>query len=192
MIAALAGGVGGAKLAQGFAQILSPADFAVVVNTGDDFSHLGLHICPDPDTVMYTLAGVADRERGWGRSGETWHFMESLKRLGGESWFALGDRDLAVHIERTRRLKAGETLSAVTQDLSRSLGVAHEIAPMSDDAVRTCIVTSEGTLSFQDYFVRQHCEPKVLNVVYEGARSARPSAGFARLMQSPVLEAIVI
>ena len=192
MILAFAGGVGGAKLSQGLAQILAPTDFAVVVNTGDDFGHLGLHISPDPDTVMYTLAGVADRERGWGRAGETWHFMESLKQLGGESWFALGDSDLAVHIERTRRLKAGESLSAITQALSESLGVTHEIAPMSDDPVRTRIVTSDGTLSFQDYFVRRRCEPKVHNVVYEGAESARPSAGFARLMQSSALEAIVI
>jgi LPPG:FO 2-phospho-L-lactate transferase len=192
MIAALAGGVGGAKLAQGFAQILSPADFSVLVNTGDDFMHLGLYISPDPDTVMYTLAGLAERERGWGRTGETWHFMESLKQLGGESWFALGDSDLAVHIERTRRLKAGETLSAVIRGLSQSLGVTHEIAPMSDDAVRTRIVTDEGMLSFQDYFVRLRCEPEVRNIVYEGAEKAHPSAGFARLMHSPALEGIVI
>jgi LPPG:FO 2-phospho-L-lactate transferase len=192
MILALAGGVGGARLAHGLAGILSPDDLVVIVNTGDDFEHFGLHISPDPDTVMYTLAGLADPERGWGRADETWHFMNALKELGGETWFTLGDKDLATHIERTRRLKVGQTLSAVMRDLSRSLGVAHVIAPMTDDAVRTKVITDNGPLGFQDYFVRLRCEPAVRSLEFEGAEHAKPSATFEQRMRAPDLSGIVI
>jgi LPPG:FO 2-phospho-L-lactate transferase len=192
VIIALSGGVGGAKLALGLARVMPPEELVVIVNTGDDFEHFGLHISPDPDTVMYTLAGLADRERGWGRADETWHFMDALKALGGDTWFALGDKDLATHIERTRRLKSGESLSVVMRDLSRSLGVAHAIAPMSDDAVRTKIVTRDGPLAFQDYFVRLRCEPPVRAITFEGAEHATPGALFEALMRAPKLSGIVI
>ncbi|HUB10330.1 MAG TPA: 2-phospho-L-lactate transferase CofD family protein, partial [Acetobacteraceae bacterium] len=155
MIIALSGGVGGAKLALGLSRILPPEDLLVVVNTGDDFEHLGLSISPDIDTVMYTLAGLANRELGWGRADETWSCMETLATIGGDTWFRLGDRDLAVHIERTRRLRAGETLSGITDDLCRRLGVAQRVLPMSNDPVRTRLLTPTGWLDFQDYFVHQ-------------------------------------
>src|ERR1700733_2374491 len=137
-IVALAGGVGGGKLADGLARELGDR-LVVVVNTGDDFEHLGLHISPDLDTVMYTLAGIADPERGWGLSGETWTFMEQVSRLGGPDWFRLGDRDIATHAIRTSRLRAGDTLTAVTAGLCRALGISSQLLPMSDNAVRTTI-----------------------------------------------------
>ncbi len=133
----------------------------VIANTGDDFSHLGLAISPDIDTLVYTLAGLADPVQGWGRRDETWTFMAALEQLGGETWFRLGDADLAMHVERTRRLAAGETLSAVTDRLRRRLGIAARILPMSDDPVRTRLETDAGWLDFQDYFVRRHCQPRV-------------------------------
>jgi len=192
MIIALAGGVGGARLANGLARILPPGELSVVVNTGDDFEHLGLHVSPDPDTVMYTLAGLNDAERGWGLAGETFACMEAVGRLGGESWFALGDRDLATHIERTRRLRAGETLSAVTADFAQKLGITQAIVPMSDDKVQTRLQTPEGLLAFQDYFVRRRCEPAVTGMLFEGAEAAVPSPGFAALMRAPELRGIII
>src|SRR6266853_3894074 len=152
-IVALAGGVGGAKLADGLARILGE-HLTVVVNTGDDFEHLGLHISPDLDTVMYTLAGIANPETGWGIAGETWNFMAQMARIGGPTWFRLGDRDLATHAVRTQRLKAGDTLSKVTADLCKGLRVASALIPMSDDPVRTMVRTPDGELPFQDYFVR--------------------------------------
>ena len=145
-VVALCGGVGGAKLAFGLTRVLEPKNLTLVVNTGDDFEHLGLHISPDVDTLAYTLAGLADRERGWGLAGETWHFMGALARLGGESWFNLGDRDLAMHVERTRRLAAGRTLSQVTAGLTAALGIRHPIIPMSDHPVRTIVQTDGGEL----------------------------------------------
>ncbi len=159
MIIALSGGVGGAKLALGLSRVLPPEELLVVCNTGDDFEHLGLCISPDIDTVMYTLAGLANQEFGWGRRDETWSFMETLATIGGETWFRLGDRDVAVHVERTRRLRAGETLSAITADLCRRLGVGPRVLPMSDDPVRTRVRTDDGWIAFQDYFVHRHCEP---------------------------------
>jgi LPPG:FO 2-phospho-L-lactate transferase len=192
MIIALAGGVGGARLAHGLARVLPPGELSVIVNTGDDFSHLGLHICPDPDTVMYTLSGLADPERGWGLQGETFAAMDALARLGGESWFALGDRDLATHIERTRRLNAGETLSSITADFCARLGIGAHIIPMSDDPIRTIVHTDEGALPFQDYFVRRRCVPQVSRLSFEGAAQAAPSPGLLTLMQSDEVRGIVI
>ncbi|MSQ59157.1 MAG: 2-phospho-L-lactate transferase [Betaproteobacteria bacterium] len=192
MILALAGGVGGAKLATGLARALPPSELMIVVNTADDFEHLGLHISPDLDTVMYNLAGVHDPELGWGIANETWNFMAALKMLGGETWFQLGDRDLATHLERTRRLKAGEGLTSVTQALHRSLGVQHAIVPMSDDSVRTIVHTESGRLAFQDYFVRLKCEPAVKRIEYEGAARARPSAAFSATLGDERLRGIVI
>jgi LPPG:FO 2-phospho-L-lactate transferase len=191
-VIALCGGVGGAKLAFGLARVLGPPDLTLVVNTGDDFEHLGLAIAPDLDTVTYTLAGLADRERGWGLAGETWSFMAALTRLGLEDWYLLGDHDLATHAYRTRRLAAGETLSAVATDLAARLGVAHALAPMSDQPVRTWIDTDDGPLPFQAYFVREKCAPAARRVRYEGAANARPSPAFAAALARADLDAIVI
>ena len=192
MILALAGGVGGAKLANGLAQALAPHDLTLVVNTGDDFTHLGLHISPDLDTVMYTLAGLANPDTGWGLAGESWNFMAALERIGGETWFKLGDRDLATHIERTRRMAAGESLSDVTADLCRRLGIAVRVAPMSDAPLRTVVDTADGTLSFQDYFVRQQARPRAVAVRFEGAAQAPPSPALDAAFADPDLAAIVI
>lgn len=191
-VIALCGGVGGAKLAFGLTRILSPEDLTLVVNTGDDFTHLGLHVSPDIDTVAYTLADLADRERGWGLAGETWQFMDQLKRLGGEGWFNLGDRDLAMHVERTRRLSAGETLSDATRALAAALGVRHPIVPMSDDPVRTVVQTTEGELAFQRYFVGRQCEPVATGVRFDGAAAARPSAGLARALARRDVDAVIV
>jgi LPPG:FO 2-phospho-L-lactate transferase len=175
MLLALAGGVGGAKLAHGLSRVLPPDDLAVVVNVGDDFEHLGLHISPDIDTVMYTLAGIANPETGWGIAGETWSFMDALGILGGETWFRLGDRDLATHVERTRLLAEGALLSAVTARLAYKLGVAAMVVPASDDPVRTFVATDEGELEFQHYFVRRQCAPRVSGLSYRNADLARPA-----------------
>ncbi len=191
-VLALCGGVGGAKLAFGLAAELAPDDLTIVVNTGDDFEHLGLSICPDIDTVLYTLSGLADRERGWGLADETWGFMQALSRLGGEDWFMLGDHDLATHVERTRRLAAGESLSSVTESLARALGLAANIVPMSDSPVRTRVLTDQGELEFQRYFVQQRCAPVARAIRYHGAEGARPSATFAATLARPDLAAIVI
>jgi LPPG:FO 2-phospho-L-lactate transferase len=176
-IVALAGGVGGAKLVDGLAAVVAPQDLTVIVNTGDDFEHLGLTICPDLDTVSYTLAGLANPETGWGRADESWNFLDSLEQLGGPTWFRLGDRDLALHIERTVRLGAGETLSAVTSHLCQRLGVAVDVIPMSDQPVRTIVDSSEGRLSFQEYFVARACEPAVRGFEFAGAQQAHPAPG---------------
>lgn len=172
-VVALSGGVGGARFARGLAQVLVPEALSVIVNTADDFEHLGLRISPDLDTVMYTLADCVNPETGWGRRDETWSFMAATEALGGETWFRLGDRDLAVHVERTRRLRAGAPLSDVTRDLARAFGVATEMLPMSDDPIATILETDEGTLAFQDYFVARQCRPKLLSYRFEGAERAR-------------------
>ncbi len=169
---ALCGGVGGAKLALGLAHEMDAARLTVVTNTADDFVHLGLHVSPDLDTVVYTLAGLADPTTGWGRDEETWTFMAALAALGGETWFRLGDSDLATHVERTRRLDAGETLSAVTAEFCARLGIAAQVVPMSDDPVRTMVETDEGTLPFQHYFVRERCRPRITRLRFEGAEAA--------------------
>lgn len=191
-ILALAGGVGGAKLAHGLAQICVPEDVRIVVNVGDDFEHLGLPICPDLDTVMYTLAGLANPETGWGRRGETWQFMAALENFGGPTWFRLGDLDMATHIARREILQRGDTLSQATAVLCGSLGIAHDVIPMSDQSVRTIVHTDEGALPFQDYFVRRQCAPQVSRFDFVGADSARPSAGFAAALEATDLAAIVI
>jgi LPPG:FO 2-phospho-L-lactate transferase len=186
----LAGGVGGGKLARGLAAALPQEQLAIVVNTADDFAHLGLYISPDIDSVLYALADRNDPERGWGLAGETWNFMAALERLGGETWFRLGDHDLATHITRAQVLKAGGTLSQATALLARRLGVAHMIAPMSDDPVRSIVETDEGALDFQDYFVRRRCRPMFRGVRFEGAACARPSDALRDALASA--DAVVI
>ena len=190
-VLALSGGVGGAKLALGLAHAMPAEELLVVANTGDDFEHLGLLICPDIDTVTYTLAGIANPDTGWGRAGESWNAMEALAGLGGEAWFRLGDRDLALHLERTRRIAAGETLSAVTADLARRLGVRASVAPMSDRPVRTIVETPEGPLPFQHYFVREQCRPRVTGFRFEGADAARPSPAFAAALDGRLSAAVI-
>jgi LPPG:FO 2-phospho-L-lactate transferase len=172
-VLALAGGVGGAKLALGLSAVLPAEALTVAVNTADDFEHLGLSISPDLDTVMYTLSGLANPETGWGRRDESWNAMAALEQLGGETWFRLGDRDLATHIERTRRLRAGETLSAVTRDLTQRLGIKCAVVPMTDNPVRTVVTADQGDLAFQDWFVRLRCEPAVRHIRFAGADKAR-------------------
>ena len=157
-VLALSGGIGGAKLALGLYRILPAGALTVVANTGDDFEHLGLSISPDIDTLLYTLARLDNPELGWGRRDETWTFMKALADLGGETWFNLGDGDLATHVERSRRLAAGESLSHITDDFRRRLGIEARLLPMTDDRVRTKLRTEQGWLDFQDYFVRQRCE----------------------------------
>jgi LPPG:FO 2-phospho-L-lactate transferase len=191
-VVALCGGVGGAKLAFGLAAVLSPERLSIVVNTGDDFEHLGLAISPDVDTVAYTLAGLSDRERGWGLAGESWAFMDSLRRLGGEDWFNLGDRDLAMHVERTRRLRAGERLSEVTATLAGALGLRHAILPMSDDPVRTVIETDTGQLAFQHYFVRDRCVPVARAIRYDGVERATASAPLTALFARDDVAAVIV
>jgi LPPG:FO 2-phospho-L-lactate transferase len=192
MIIALSGGVGGAKLALGLSRIMPAQDLLVVVNTGDDFEHLGMSISPDIDTVAYTLAGLANRELGWGRHDETWSFMETMEALGGETWFRLGDRDMAMHVERTRRLRRGESLSSVTADLCRRMGVGPRVVPMTDDPVRTRLLTDQGWLDFQDYFVHRRCEPVVSELQFQGAGAARAHPDFLLALGDPSLEAVVI
>lgn len=169
---ALTGGVGGAKLALGLTQLLSPEEIAFIVNTGDDFEHLGLHVSPDIDTLVYTLSGESNTEVGWGRRGETWQFMRALKQFGGETWFNLGDLDLAMHVERTQRLHNGALLTQVTRELATSLGVKYAVLPMSDAPVRTMIGTANGELAFQHYFVRDRCAPAVTGFRFAGASNA--------------------
>jgi len=176
-IVALAGGVGGAKLAHGLAQILPPEDLTVIVNTGDDFEHYGLYISPDLDTVCYTLAGLANPETGWGRADETWQAIENAKQLGGPDWFNLGDRDLGTHLERTRRMREGQTLSQITHDFCKAWGVEHTVLPMSDQPVRTMVETNEGELAFQVYFVQRKCEPSVKGFRFEGLEKAEAAPG---------------
>lgn len=176
---AISGGVGGAKLALGLAQRLSPDELVIIANTGDDFEHLGLKICPDLDTVMYTLADLSNKELGWGQAGETWNFLEALDRLGGEAWFRLGDRDMATHIQRTQLLNEGKTLSEATELLCERLGIHHKVVPMTDDPVATRVhVTTGEVLAFQHYFVRDRCLPEVTGFEFAGIQRAHPSLGF--------------
>jgi LPPG:FO 2-phospho-L-lactate transferase len=190
-IVALCGGVGGAKLALGLERRFG-IGVTVIVNTGDDFEHLGLHISPDIDTVLYTLGGLSDPERGWGRANETWHFMESLEAIGGEVWFRLGDRDLAMHIERTRQLRSGGSLTEFTASMAKRLDIAAAIVPMSDDPVSTIVHTNEGALPFQEYFVRRRSEPVLERAEFRNAERARPSAAALAALRDPDLTAIVI
>ena len=191
-VLALSGGIGGAKLALGLYRVLPPGALTVVANTGDDFEHLGLAISPDIDTLLYTLAGLDNPELGWGRRDETWTFMKALGSLGGKTWFNLGDGDLAAHVERTRRLVAGESLSQITEDFRRRLGISARLLPMSDDQVRTRILTASGWLDFQDYFVRQRCAPVVREIAFAGAGAAQPQPEFLAALADENLRAVVI
>ena len=176
-VLALAGGVGGAKLALGLSLCLPPGDLIVCVNTGDDEAFHGLHVSPDLDTMMYTLSGFSNKENGWGVAGDTFTALEMLGKFGVDTWFNLGDRDLATHILRTQMLSEGRTLSEVTSELNKSLGVFHEIIPMSDDPVKTVLSTDEGELPMQRYFVGRRAEPIVSEVRYRGADVADASPG---------------
>ena len=174
-ILAITGGVGGAKLCLGLGKILGSEELAFVVNSADDFRHLGLHVSPDIDTLVYTLSGTANTDTGWGRCDEGWLFMQALKDLGGEDWFALGDKDLAMHVERTRLLAEGRSLSEVTKHLASALGIEVPIFPMCDESLRTLVRTDKGVLDFQTYFVRECCEPTVEGFIYDGADESRVS-----------------
>ena len=191
-VIALSGGVGGAKLVVGLARLLPSDRLLVVANTGDDFEHLGLTICPDADTLLYAGAGLDNPATGWGRRDETWTFMAALDELGGPTWFRLGDGDLALHVARSERLRAGERLSAIIDDVRRRLGVDFRILPMSDQPVRTWVDTDEGRLAFQDYFVRRRCEPSVSGLEFVGSSAARAAPGLAEALDEPGLEAVVI
>jgi len=190
-IVALAGGVGGAKLVHGLAKVLAPQDLVIIVNTGDDFEYLSLSISPDLDTVCYTLAGLANPETGWGRANETWTTYSKIVELGGPGWFRLGDLDLATHIERTRRLGAGQTISQIVNSFCESWKVAPTILPMSDDRIRTKVETQEyGLLDFQEYFVKYNCSPKVTGFQFQNIENSRPSPGVIESLRGA--QAVVI
>ncbi len=189
----LSGGVGGAKLALGLYRVLEPWDLAVLTNTGDDFEHFGLHISPDLDTIMYTLAGENNTQQGWGRADETWTFMEQMQRLGGASWFRLGDGDLAIHIRRTEWLRQGKKLGEITAELCHHLAVQATVLPMSDHPVRTRVVTADGReLMFQHYLVRELAKPVAREFKFVGADQAKPNAVLLSLLQKATLRAIII
>jgi LPPG:FO 2-phospho-L-lactate transferase len=192
VIVALAGGVGGARLAVGLAAVLSPQSLAFVVNTGDDFEHLGLAISPDLDTVMYKLAGIDNPVTGWGRAHETWNFMSALGQLGGDTWFRLGDRDLAVHVLRTLALRRGVPLSEITRVIATRFGIRHPMIPMSDLPLRTRVRTDRGELAFQDYFVRRRCRPRVRGFRFIGSRKAQVPSVLQRIICSGKVRATVI
>ena len=189
---AFTGGIGGAKLGLGLSKILGADELAFVVNTGDDFEHLGLHVSPDIDTLVYTLAGQSNLQTGWGRSDETWTFMSALEALGGETWFKLGDKDLAMNVERSWRLAAGQNLTIVTGELAAALGVTHQIMPMSDDAIRTVVRTEHGDLDFQHYFVRDKCKPVVTGFEFKGAEEASLPAMLGECLRSDELAGIIL
>ncbi|MFT5693083.1 MAG: LPPG:FO 2-phospho-L-lactate transferase [Oceanicoccus sp.] len=191
-VLALSGGVGGAKLALGLSKLLPSEQLTIVANTADDFEHLGLSISPDLDTVMYTLAGINNQKLGWGLANESWNAMDAMETLGGESWFRLGDRDIATHLERSQRLRRGDSLSCVTDYLSKKLGIKHRILPMTDDSVRTQITTTTGLLAFQEYFVREQCKPVITDYAFAGIDTASPQAAFMELLESDQLGAIII
>ena len=191
-ILALCGGVGGAKLAYGLSRVLAPGDLTIAVNTGDDFEHLGLLICPDLDTVTYTLAEAENMAQGWGRDGESRQVLDEVARLGGEDWFLLGDKDIALHLLRRQMRDQGVGLTAVARSLAQRLGVRHTILPMSDDPVRTIVETEEGTLAFQEYFVRRRCGPRVRGLRYDGAEKAKASPALLEAFADPALSGIII
>lgn len=191
-VLALSGGVGGAKLALGLARTLPPENLTIVANTGDDFTHLGLRICPDIDTVVYTLSDLADRERGWGRQDESWNFMAALGQLGGEDWFNLGDSDLAMHVARTEALAQGRSLSDVTDTIAGRLGIGPAILPMTDDPVATVVETPDGPLAFQHYFVRDRCAPVVSGFRFDGIEAALPNPVLMSLLDADALDAVIV
>jgi LPPG:FO 2-phospho-L-lactate transferase len=191
-ILCLCGGVGGAKLALGFSQSLPAENLAIAVNTGDDFEHLGFPVCPDIDTVIYTLAGISNRELGWGIEGETWQFMEELKKRGDESWFQLGDKDLETHKLRKQLLMEQKSLSEITDALCKHYGVSCRVFPMTDEPMPTIVNTAEGSLPFQHYFVKFRCKPAVTGFFFSGSDKARPSPPFTEALDDENLDAIVI
>lgn len=191
-VVVLTGGVGGAKLVLGLTQILPPEAITAVVNTADDFRHLGLPISPDIDTLLYTLSGKANAAQGWGREGESWNFMEAMKSLGGDDWFLLGDGDLALHVLRGHLLAQGNSLSAIISRFARAWGVRTKVLPMSDDPVATQVLTDEGELPFQRYFVERRCAPAVRSIRFEGREIARPAPGVTEAILASDTRAIVI
>ena len=191
-ILCLCGGVGGAKLALGFSKTLAPEQLTIVVNTGDDFEHLGFYISTDIDTVIYTLAGISNKSQGWGIEGETWHFMQEQEKSGGESWFRLGDKDLLTHQLRKSLLADGLTLTQATHKLCEKYRVKHPVIPMSDNKVSTRIKTADSELAFQHYFVREQCRPVVSGFYFHGLENAKASAGFLQALDDPDLSAVII
>lgn len=191
-ILAITGGVGGAKLSLGLAKILGCEELAFVVNSADDFRHLGLHISPDIDTLVYTLSGTGNAETGWGRCDEGWLFMQALKELGGETWFSLGDKDLAMHVERTRLLNEGWSLSDVTKQLASALGIDFPIFPMCDERFRTMVKTDKGVLDFQTYFVREKCEPAVRGFIFDGAGDSTLNPALVAWVNEAPLSGIIL
>ncbi|MGI9289313.1 MAG: 2-phospho-L-lactate transferase [Pseudomonadales bacterium] len=191
-LVALTGGVGGAKLAAGLAAIVPPDKLLIVANTGDDFEHLGLKICPDLDSVMYALAGINDAKRGWGVKDESWQFLHALEQLNGETWFQLGDRDLATQIMRTQLLGSGQSLSQATKRLTESLGIKHRLVPMSDQPVRTFVKTATANLPFQQYFVAERCEPVVTGFYFDAVEQASVQADLASWLTDEKLLGVVI
>lgn len=191
-VLALSGGVGGAKLALGLADELPAGELHILVNTGDDFEHLGLPISPDIDTLLYTLSGLANQKLGWGLADESWNTMDSLERIGGETWFRLGDRDMATHLWRRQQLSTGASISEVTALLAQRLGVTAAVYPMSDDTVRTMVHTAEGNLAFQHYFVRDQCRPAVTGFSFEGISAARPNRQVLRRLQDQRVSRVII
>ncbi|TKT74512.1 2-phospho-L-lactate transferase [Aquamicrobium sp. LC103] len=190
-VVALAGGVGGAKLVHGLANLLGE-NLSVIVNTGDDFEHVGLSICPDIDTVLYTLGGIANRVQGWGIEGESWSFLDQLGRLGGPDWFRLGDRDLAMHVLRTMGLARGERLTDIVARFAARLGIEAVILPMADEPVRTMVLSGDGELPFQDYFVRLRCEIPVSGFRLAGIEMASVTPEILTTMRHPDLDTILI
>ncbi len=191
-ITVLTGGVGGAKLVLGLTSLLGGEQVTAIVNTGDDFTHLGLAVSPDIDTLLYTLSGKANAAQGWGREGESWQFMAAVRTLGGEDWFQLGDGDLALHVLRSARLSAGEGLAAIIADFACSWDIAAKVLPMSEDSVRTMLATDEGELDFQHYFVARRCQPVVHRIAFAGAEQARLGPGVIEALADPATTAILI
>lgn len=192
-ILALSGGVGGARMAHGLSMAMpDPSQLTVCCNVGDDFDHMGLRICADTDTVLYTMSGLSDPVRGWGIVNETWSFMDAMKRVGGETWFLLGDRDLATHVWRTNELSKGRTLGDLTRELAANLGIKAHIVPVTDDAVATIVETTEGPLAFQHYFVREQCRPHLTGLQYQGAEKASLSPFIRSELANETLDGIVI
>ena len=191
-VVVLTGGVGGAKLVLGLMRVCPPQEITAIVNTGDDFRHLGLAVSPDIDTLLYTLSGKANVAQGWGREGESWSFMDVVKSLGGEDWFLLGDGDLALHVLRSHLLARGESLSAITARFATAWGLGLTMLPMSDDPVATHLATDEGDLPFQRYFVERRCVPAVQAIRFEGAGKAKPAPGVIEAIGDPETRAILI
>jgi LPPG:FO 2-phospho-L-lactate transferase len=189
-IAVLAGGVGGARFVQALTEVVRPSDMTVIANVGDDLEVHGLHVSPDLDTLLYTLAGLGDEERGWGRADETWNARDTIERLGGETWFQVGDRDLGLHLVRTDALRRGEPLSAVTERVARAVGLQLALLPATDDRLRTRIRTPAGEFEFQEWFVARGHADRVDQVLYDGAAEARPAPGVLEALEAAELIAI--